>query len=85
MAIQADFLCDCIDIFRYIIGFIFLLVFLACFPDIVKEKNEDPKTNNVELSKNAQFRAIRPSPSILSFVEDNVISFHISFMFVTPL
>lgn len=28
---------------------------------------------NVEMSKNAQFRAIQPSPSILSFVEDNVI------------
>jgi len=25
-----------------------------------------------EISKNAQFRAIQPSPSILSFVEDNV-------------
>jgi len=26
-----------------------------------------------EISQNAQFRAIQPSPSILSFVEDNVI------------
>lgn len=25
------------------------------------------------MSKNAQFRAIQPSPAILSFVEDNVI------------
>ncbi|KDO49772.1 hypothetical protein CISIN_1g0243251mg [Citrus sinensis] len=28
---------------------------------------------NVEMSKNAQFRAIQPSPSILSFVEDNLL------------
>ncbi|KAK9126794.1 hypothetical protein Scep_015640 [Stephania cephalantha] len=27
----------------------------------------------IELSKNAQFRAIQPSPSILSFVEDNLL------------
>ncbi|XP_004240403.1 uncharacterized protein [Solanum lycopersicum] len=39
-----------------------------------KEKQEDSaKTKNVELSKNAQFRAICPSPSILSFVEDNLL------------
>lgn len=28
----------------------------------------------MSMSKNAQFRAIKPSSSILSFVEDNVIS-----------
>ncbi|KAL3530963.1 hypothetical protein ACH5RR_010285 [Cinchona calisaya] len=39
----------------------------------VKKKEEDSKNNDVELSKNAQFRAIRPSPSILSFVEDNLL------------
>lgn len=33
------------------------------------------------MSKNAQFRAIQPSPSILSFVEENVILFHFLFMF----
>ncbi|OIT00780.1 PREDICTED: methyl-CpG-binding domain-containing protein 13 [Nicotiana attenuata] len=39
-----------------------------------KEKQEDSaKDKTVELSKNAQFRAIRPSPSILSFVEDNLL------------
>ncbi|CAN4101870.1 unnamed protein product [Withania somnifera] len=39
-----------------------------------KEKQEDSaKEKTVELSKNAQFRAIRPSPSILSFVEDNLL------------
>ncbi|MCD7466993.1 hypothetical protein HAX54_004127 [Datura stramonium] len=39
-----------------------------------KKKQEDSaKEKAVELSKNAQFRAIRPSPSILSFVEDNLL------------
>lgn len=39
-----------------------------------KEKQEDSaKEKTVELSKNAQFRAIRPSTSILSFVEDNLL------------
>lgn len=40
--------------------------------NISKEKKES-ETNTVELSKNAQFRAIRPSPSILSFVEENLL------------
>ncbi|KAI8539265.1 hypothetical protein RHMOL_Rhmol09G0168600 [Rhododendron molle] len=39
-----------------------------------KEKKEDAEKNeSVEMSKNAQFRAIKPSPSILSFVEDNFL------------
>ncbi|KAF3644984.1 putative alternative NAD(P)H dehydrogenase 2, mitochondrial-like [Capsicum annuum] len=39
-----------------------------------KEKQEDSaKEKTVEMSKNAQFRAICPSPSILSFVEDNLL------------
>ncbi|KAJ8562510.1 hypothetical protein K7X08_011801 [Anisodus acutangulus] len=39
-----------------------------------KEKQEDSaKEKTVELSKNAQFRSILPSPSILSFVEDNLL------------
>lgn len=39
-----------------------------------KEKKEDAENNkSVEMSKNAQFRAIKPSPSILSFVEDNFL------------
>ncbi|KAL9459756.1 hypothetical protein AB3S75_003036 [Citrus x aurantiifolia] len=37
-----------------------------------KEKKKDME-KNVEMSKNAQFRAIQPSPSILSFVEDNLL------------
>lgn len=37
-----------------------------------KEKIKDVE-KNVEMSKNAQFRAIQPSPSILSFVEDNLL------------
>jgi len=41
--------------------------------DISNQKKEKKKEEEqVELSKNAQFRAIKPSPSILSFVEDNV-------------
>ncbi|XP_015573848.1 tRNA modification GTPase MnmE isoform X1 [Ricinus communis] len=41
--------------------------------------NENPKEKEKEveevgeMSKNAQFRAIKPSPSILSFVEDNLL------------
>ncbi|XP_022890251.1 uncharacterized protein LOC111405543 [Olea europaea var. sylvestris] len=38
------------------------------------EENQDSvEKNDAEMSKNAQFRAIRPSPSILSFVEDNFL------------
>jgi isopentenyl phosphate kinase len=33
---------------------------------------ENVEEKVVEMSKNAQFRAIQPSSSILSFVEDNV-------------
>ncbi|XP_059626394.1 uncharacterized protein LOC132269270 isoform X2 [Cornus florida] len=39
-----------------------------------KEKKEDLKKNeSVEMSMNAQFRAIQPTPSILSFVEENLL------------
>ncbi|KAL5974738.1 hypothetical protein ACLOJK_031409 [Asimina triloba] len=40
-----------------------------------KSAMEKEKTvvETVELSKNAQFRAIKPSPAILSFVEDNLL------------
>ncbi|KAK6234517.1 hypothetical protein SCA6_009854 [Theobroma cacao] len=37
-----------------------------------KEKKKDLE-ENAALSRNAQFRAIQPSPSILSFVEDNLL------------
>ncbi|KAK4838157.1 hypothetical protein QYF36_011498 [Acer negundo] len=37
-----------------------------------KEKKKDLE-KNAEMSKNAQFRSIQPSPSILSFVEDNLL------------
>lgn len=37
-----------------------------------KEKKKDSEKKN-EISGNAQFRAIQPSPSILSFVEDNFL------------
>ncbi|XP_010253151.1 PREDICTED: uncharacterized protein LOC104594530 isoform X2 [Nelumbo nucifera] len=36
-------------------------------------KKEEDIEKAVEISKNAQFRAIQPSPSILSFVEDNLL------------
>ncbi|GFP97343.1 probable GTP-binding protein engb [Phtheirospermum japonicum] len=36
-------------------------------------KMDSEERINVEMSKNAQFRAIRPSSSILSFVEDNLL------------
>ncbi|KAL2555949.1 uncharacterized protein Fot_00688 [Forsythia ovata] len=41
--------------------------------DNSEENKDSADTNGAEMSKNAQFRAIRPSPSILSFVEDNFL------------
>ncbi|KAL8055863.1 hypothetical protein ABFX02_04G082600 [Erythranthe guttata] len=38
-----------------------------------QEKIDVPDKTGVEMSKNAQFRAIQPSSSILSFVEDNLL------------
>ncbi|KAK3423881.1 hypothetical protein EUGRSUZ_F00631 [Eucalyptus grandis] len=42
---------------------------------LIEENTNESKgpEKNVEMSKNAQFRAIQPSPSILSFVEDNLL------------
>ncbi|GAB2217831.1 hypothetical protein Droror1_Dr00001043 [Drosera rotundifolia] len=43
---------------------------------VLNEKVEEKKKQEpeqVELSKNAQFRAIKPSPSLLSFVEENLL------------
>ncbi|CAL5386309.1 unnamed protein product [Camellia sinensis] len=52
----------------------FLQPFVTCFPGHNIEKKEDEEKNtSVEMSKNAEFRAIKPSPSILSFVEDNFL------------
>lgn len=45
---------------------------VCCFTERVEEKKKEFK-KDAEMSKNAQFRAIKPSPSMLSFVEDNVI------------
>lgn len=42
------------------------------YSDAIQKKESD-ENKDVEISKNAQFRAIQPSPSILSFVEENVI------------
>lgn len=54
---------------------LFLSELILSLSDNNKEKQEESANDKtVELSKNAQFRAIRPSPSILSFVEDNVIT-----------
>ncbi|KAI3753766.1 hypothetical protein L2E82_25828 [Cichorium intybus] len=40
----------------------------------VTEQKEDLDTEeNTEMSKNAQFRAIQPSPSIISFVNENLL------------
>ncbi|KAE8039392.1 hypothetical protein FH972_011809 [Carpinus fangiana] len=43
-----------------------------------KEKKKDLE-KQTEISKNAQFRAIQPSPSILSFVEDNIFRNKLTF------
>lgn len=58
--------------------FTFLLLMFHTLSESSKEKNQDME--EVKLSKNAQFRAIQPSPSILSFVEDNVICFYKSYL-----
>lgn len=48
-----------------------LIFFFWCaYTEPPKEKKVE---KSIEVSKNAQFRAIEPSPAILSFVEDNVI------------
>ncbi|KAL8531266.1 hypothetical protein ACS0TY_008042 [Phlomoides rotata] len=41
--------------------------------DSCQEKMNTAENTSVEMSKNALFRAIRPSPSILSYVEDNFL------------
>ena len=45
-------------------------------PENVEENAEE---NVAEISKNAQFRAIQPSTSILSFVEENVCNILFNF------
>lgn len=47
-------------------------LFVFVLSDIKKQEKIDLE-EKAEMSKNAQFRAIQPSPSILSYVEDNVI------------
>ncbi|KAL2489943.1 P-loop containing nucleoside triphosphate hydrolase superfamily protein [Forsythia ovata] len=42
--------------------------------DNSEENKDSAETNGAEMSKNAQFRAIRHSSFILSFVEDNFMS-----------
>lgn len=60
-----------LDIFPFVV-YLSLIALFTCFPESTKEKNKDLE-QKVDMSKNAQFRAIQPSSSILSFVEDNVI------------
>lgn len=50
----------------------FLQLFGNFLAESAKEKKKDLE-ENAKMSKNAQFRTIQPSPSILSFVEENVI------------
>lgn len=60
--------------------FLGLWLLVTCSLGPTKEKKEDAEKNeSVEMSKNAQFRAIKPSPSVLSFVEDNVMSLRKAF------
>ena len=67
MEISSLLQCDCYDDRSIMTTFLCTL-----FSGSIKEKKEDLE-EKPEMSKNAQFRAIKPSPSILSFVEDNVI------------
>lgn len=53
------------------------LLFLYPFSVSRKEKKKNVGEKNVEMSKNAQFRAIQPSQSILSYVEENVILWYL--------
>ncbi|KAL2555713.1 P-loop containing nucleoside triphosphate hydrolase superfamily protein [Forsythia ovata] len=41
--------------------------------DNSEENKDSTETNGAEMSKNAHFHAIRPSPSILSFLEENFL------------
>jgi hypothetical protein len=56
-------------LFSYVSYFFCFFPFKVSVAEMVMEKSEpeDP-----EMSINAKFRAIQPSPSILSYVEDNV-------------
>lgn len=55
----------------------FSLKAIPLIAEIAKQEKENPEKKD-EMSKNAQFRAIQPSKSILSFVEDNVICIAVS-------
>lgn len=50
---------------------------VSCFSDNTTKQKEDSDTEeiaeNPEMSQNALFRAIQPTPSIISFVNENVI------------
>ncbi|XP_076927966.1 uncharacterized protein LOC143591729 [Bidens hawaiensis] len=46
---------------------------LAYLDKATEQKKDSDTEGNVEMSKNAQFRAIQPSPSIVSFVNENLL------------
>lgn len=45
-----------------------------------EKKKNDKEKKSVEMSQNAQFRAIQPSQSILSYVEENVILYDLIYV-----
>ena len=54
-----------------------LNLFFSCAN--TEASTEQKVEKSIEVSRNAQFRAIQPSPAILSFVEDNVLIILVSF------
>ncbi|KVI03728.1 hypothetical protein Ccrd_017975 [Cynara cardunculus var. scolymus] len=46
---------------------------IPAIDNTTEQKEDSDNEENTELSKNAQFRAIQPSPSIISFVEENIL------------
>lgn len=63
-----------------IAAFLMCCFFFLFRSEGLRVKNKKDAVKSVEMSKNAQFRAIQPSHSILSYVEENVIYMIISFM-----
>ncbi|KAK1428610.1 hypothetical protein QVD17_17449 [Tagetes erecta] len=46
---------------------------LPTFDNTTEQKKDSDTEENVEISQNARFRAIQPSPSIISFVNENLL------------
>lgn len=73
---MAQFRNDFNDMVEIMFIFALLECTLSLIPQVNSGNKEEKKKDSEkerEMSQNAQFRAIQPSPSILTFVEKNVI------------